>query len=173
MTTEAPVFRRDDLAQFFGSNQRLMRAFEDQATVVQEASGAATSAAAATDALNDATVIVLSANAAFNNERVLRLETGLELDDSDPGYLTIRLKDVARSADYAVTLVPPGDATLFLPLTGTLATRANAETLSLKTIDAPKITGLGNYANDAAAAAGGVPVTGVYRNGSVLMFRVV
>jgi hypothetical protein len=31
---------------------------------------------------------------------------------------------------------------------------------------------LGNYANDAAAAAGGVAVNGVYRNGSVLMVRV-
>ena len=36
-----------------------------------------------------------------------------------------------------------------------------------------KLTAWGNYANDAAAAAGGVPVTGVYRNGSVLMVRVV
>jgi hypothetical protein len=32
---------------------------------------------------------------------------------------------------------------------------------------------LGNYVNDAAAAAGGVPVNGIYRNGSVLMVRVV
>ena len=31
---------------------------------------------------------------------------------------------------------------------------------------------LGNYANDAAAALGGVPVGGIYRNGSVLMQRV-
>ena len=31
---------------------------------------------------------------------------------------------------------------------------------------------LGNYANDAAAATGGVAVGGLYRNGSVLMIRV-
>ena len=31
---------------------------------------------------------------------------------------------------------------------------------------------LGNYANDAAAATDGVPVGGIYRNGSVLMQRV-
>lgn len=30
----------------------------------------------------------------------------------------------------------------------------------------------GNFANDAAAAAGGVAVGGLYRNGSVLMIRV-
>ena len=29
----------------------------------------------------------------------------------------------------------------------------------------------GNYANDGAAAAGGVPIGGIYRNGSVLMVR--
>lgn len=34
------------------------------------------------------------------------------------------------------------------------------------------ISGLGNYANDAAAAAGGVAVDQLYRNGSVLMVRV-
>jgi len=33
-------------------------------------------------------------------------------------------------------------------------------------------TGLGNYVNDAAAAAGGVPLNGLYRNGSLLMTRV-
>lgn len=31
---------------------------------------------------------------------------------------------------------------------------------------------LGNYTNDAAAATGGVPLGGLYRNGSVLMVRV-
>lgn len=34
------------------------------------------------------------------------------------------------------------------------------------------VAGIPNYANDAAAAAGGVPVSGIYRNGSVLMIRV-
>lgn len=34
------------------------------------------------------------------------------------------------------------------------------------------MTALGNYANDAAAATGGVAVGGVYRNGSILMIRV-
>ena len=31
---------------------------------------------------------------------------------------------------------------------------------------------LGNYADDTAAAAGGIPLNGLYRNGSVLMVRV-
>ena len=33
-------------------------------------------------------------------------------------------------------------------------------------------TTIGNYANDAAAATGGVAIGGVYRNGSILMVRV-
>jgi hypothetical protein len=36
-----------------------------------------------------------------------------------------------------------------------------------------RLTGLGNYANDAAAAAGGVAVNELYRNGSVVQIRVV
>jgi hypothetical protein len=34
------------------------------------------------------------------------------------------------------------------------------------------LAGLGNYANDTAAAAGGVAIDGIYRNGSVLQIRV-
>lgn len=35
-----------------------------------------------------------------------------------------------------------------------------------------QFAGLGNYADDTAAAAGGVAIGGFYRNGSVLMVRV-
>lgn len=41
-----------------------------------------------------------------------------------------------------------------------------------KALDAKDLGSLGDYANDAAAAAGGVVVGGFYRNGSVLMVRV-
>lgn len=167
-----PIFLREDLAQFFGSNPRLMRAFEDQSAAVQETTEAVSSTVAATESLQDATVVVLSANGAFTNERILQLEPGLEMVDNGT-HVTIRLEGVARTSDYDVTLIPPGDATLFLPLTGTLVTRENAETLAQKTLSAPKLTALGNHVDDVAAAAGGVPVGGVYRNGSVVMVRVV
>jgi len=36
----------------------------------------------------------------------------------------------------------------------------------------PSITGLGDYADDTAAAAGGVAVSGLYRTGSILKIRV-
>tara|TARA_Y100000401_G_scaffold47262_1_gene36392 strand:+ start:3242 stop:3901 length:660 start_codon:yes stop_codon:yes gene_type:complete len=35
------------------------------------------------------------------------------------------------------------------------------------------IGGLGNYADDAAAAAGGVPINGLYRNGNVIQIRII
>ena len=35
------------------------------------------------------------------------------------------------------------------------------------------IGGLGNYADDAAAQAGGVPINGLYRNGNVIQIRII
>lgn len=55
---------------------------------------------------------------------------------------------------------------------------AGATTQDIISIDATGkiaivgLQSLGNYASDAAAATGGVPVGGLYRNGSVLMIRV-
>ena len=37
----------------------------------------------------------------------------------------------------------------------------------------PSFTNIGDYVNDAAAQAGGVQIGGVYRNGSILMVRVI
>lgn len=44
--------------------------------------------------------------------------------------------------------------------------------LASPTLATPSLSGLGNYADDTAAGAGGVPVGGVYRNGSALQIRV-
>lgn len=166
--SKTPLLRRDDLAQFFGNNLRLMSAFEDQSIAVQEA----TEGVGATAALKDATVIVLSANGDFTNERVLEIGDGIDIDITDTA-VRLSVKDVARTADFGVTFVPPAEVELFLPPEGTLVAAEIDQTLFKKTLDAPKETGLGNYANDAAAAAGGVPVNGAYRNGSVRMIRVV
>lgn len=48
----------------------------------------------------------------------------------------------------------------------------NTERMRISGAGQISISGLGNYANDTAAAAGGVVVNGLYRNGSVLMVRV-
>lgn len=52
---------------------------------------------------------------------------------------------------------------------------AGAPTQDILTVDAagrPGFPQLANYANDAAASAGGVPVGSMYRNGSIIMVRV-
>ena len=48
----------------------------------------------------------------------------------------------------------------------------NVERMRISAAGQISLSGLGNYANDAAASAGGVVVNGLYRNGSVLMIRV-
>ena len=69
----------------------------------------------------------------------------------------------AKQAAYGIDFSPVTFSTGFLKSTGFLVDGSGRM----------NVTAWGNYANDAAAAAGGVPVTGVYRNGSVLMVRVV
>ena len=152
------VIQRWLLEKHFGGDKRMIAEFEALGNSVDETSATVASNLEATDALQDATVIVLSANAAFNNERILKLDPGLEalVDDT---FVTIRLKDVARTIDFPVVLVATTDVQLNVPASGTVVTFEG-------------LAGLGNYANDAAAATGGVAVGSMYRNGSVLMVRV-
>ncbi|MES2902687.1 MAG: hypothetical protein V4696_00735 [Pseudomonadota bacterium] len=172
MREETPLLPRALLAEFFGKNLRLMQGFEQVGLIAEETSEAVASTVAATDSLQDATVLVLSANGAFTNERVLTIGSGIEAVDNGM-TLTLRVKgDVARTEDFGVKFIPPGEAILFLPIEGTLATREGEEMLEGKTLVAPRLATIPNYANDAAAAAGGVEIAQVYRNGSVLMVRV-
>lgn len=152
-------FMREALARHFSNDHRTISAFEQLFDKVEDNDAKLASNADATDALQDATVIVLSPNATLTNERILQLDDGLDAVD-DGVFLTIQLKDVARTENFGVTLIAAGDSVLAVPLVGTVLVREHIG------------FGLGNYANDAAAAAGGVPVEGLYLNGSVLMVRV-
>lgn len=152
--TDVPSLRRDDLAQFFGSNPRLMKAFELHSAAVVDNSDAV----ADTQALKDATVIVLSANGDFTNERVLEVDDGIAIEITDS---TVRLsaKDVARTRDHAATFVPPADVVVFLPPDGTLLSDTS---IAIGAVFA----NLPTFANDAAANTGGVPIRGAYINSS-------
>jgi hypothetical protein len=165
---------RDQLAEAFPNNKRLQRAFEEQSRVVDETAAVVAGNLESTDAINNATVITLSPNATFTNERVLKVGPGIRATVDDT-YVTLEVdpEGAARvEGGYEVLLRAQGVTDLILPMSGTLATRAGSETLQNKTLAGPKLSGLGNYTNDAAAAAGGVPVGGVYRNASALMVRV-
>jgi hypothetical protein len=166
-------YTRQMLGKWFKGDDRMIRAMEDQQKQVTESTTGLQTTAQTTDKLEQAAVIVLAGNEAFTNERVLNLGRGLSGDDRD-GVLTIQTSDIVPlvTGGFSVALVAVGNSQVRLPLTGTLATVGNPETLERKTLDAPSITNIGNYANDGAAAAGGVPVGGIYRNGSVLNVRV-
>lgn len=160
------------LAEAF-DNPRLIAAFEDQSIAVAEASGKAEQLVASTERMEDATVLTLSSNGAFTKERVLTAGSGIAFSDAN-GHLTVRVDiSVARvEGDRPVSFYVTGATSLRLPVTGTLATRMGAETLGNKHLQKPKVSTFGDFADDAAAATGGVPVGGIYRTGSVLKCRV-
>lgn len=164
---------RDLLAKYFGNDPRLVRAFEDQAAAVATATDGLSTTAEATEALQDASVIVLAPNGAFTNERQLVLGQGLTATD-DGSRVTVRTSATVPlvNGGFVVTLTVGGAANILLPLSGTMATLTNPEVLSNKTLSAPKLSTIGNYVDDAAAATGGVPVGGMYRDGSTLKVRV-
>jgi hypothetical protein len=157
----------------FNGDARLVGAFEAQAEVISETQSVVVGNVEATDALQDATVLTLSPNTTFNNERVLRLGPGITATD-DGTYLTLSVNDMVPhvAGGFRLGLTVEADTTLVMPLAGVLSTQDGEETLSRKTLTSPLIAGLLDYADDAAAAAGGVPVEGLYRTGSALKIRV-
>ncbi len=170
MTGKIAISRRS-LAELAKGNPLMVRVLE---AIVQSTETVQSGLAAnveATDALDQATVLTLSANTAFQNERVLQIGAGLSFDLTDDAF-TIASQGPVVSGGFTCVLQTVGNTTVLLPLSGQIATTSNTETLRRKTLDAPKISGLGDYADDAAAAAGGVPVTGFYRTGSALKVRV-
>ena len=81
---------------------------------------------------------------------------------------TVKLGNNADTSKNFLIQVPSvADGTL------TISRENGSQTvLSIDTAGRPSFPQLANYANDAAAASGGVPVGSMYRNGSILMQRV-
>lgn len=166
-TIRIPPFRREDLAQFFSGNPRLMQAFEDQALALEQAADTVE----ATQSIREASVVVLSANGEFTNERVLEVSDDIELEITTTG-LKLKVRNVARAEDYGVTFIPPADVILFLPPEGTLVSAETAAVLENKVLKAPSLASIPDHADDVAAAAGGVAIGQMYRTASVLKVRV-
>ena len=162
---------RGDLSRVFGGNMALVHQFETLQENVATNTEASTAAVEATTTQREATFVTLSANAELPNERVLATGPGLSLDVGTAGQVTLS-SNVFSDNGWPVQLVVTGATTLQLPSAGILATRTNAETFTNKTLAAPKLSGLTNAADDTAAAGAGVPVGGIYRDGSNLKVRV-
>lgn len=161
---------RGELARTFG-NPRVVRQFETMQQAVADVEEATSANVAATGALRDATFLTLSPNTELPNEYVLELGEGMAIE-AESGVARLTVKAPIITSGHTVRLVASNDAELVLPIGGILATRTNAEVLENKTLASPKLSGLANAANDAAAAAAGVPVGGIYRNASALCVRV-
>lgn len=163
---------REVLAHALGGDVRAVRAFEEEASINADTADRLAAQVDATDAINDATVLVLSPNAAFNNERVLKLGDGISARD-DGSTLTLFVDDRVPhvTGGFAVQLQSTQGTFLQLPVRGLLATTDQDESLSNKTLVKPSVSGIGIYADDTAAAAAGVPVGGIYATATALTFR--
>jgi hypothetical protein len=161
---------RNDLSRVF-NNPTMVRKFETLQESVATSAEASTAAVEATQTQRDATYVTLSANAELPNERVLAVGAGLSLDIATAGQVRL-IPSVYTEGGWQIQFVTVGATSLALPTSGFLATRAGVEALSNKTLAAPKLSGLVNAVDDAAAASGGVPVGGIYRDGSNLKVRV-
>lgn len=138
---------RHDLARVFPQNPKMVMAMEALFQQTAIAVQSITTGADATKALNDATVITLSANEAFNNERVLAFDPqSITLTDHGPGATLDIAGRVSVTGVFRCTLTLAADTDVTLPSSGTIPSSADA-----------------TYANDAAAAAGGVPLGGFYK----------
>lgn len=147
------------LAKVFPGEPRLVEEFRTLSDTVDEASTTASDTAQATSALQDATVLTLSANDTLTNERILKLAPGLKATD-DGTYLTVRLdSSVARVKENTVTFLPLDDASLFVEDHGTIMVRQR-----------PIIDPV-SAADDTAAATAGVPVGGLYHTSGTVKVR--
>lgn len=148
------------------------RQFEDMQIRFGSTEDAVTANVEATEKIQDATYLTLSPNAELPNERVLTLGDGLQFTVTEDS-VRIDLSGVPMvDGGHSIRFVTTGDTEVVLPIAGVLATRDGSETFKNKTLASPKVSNLINAADDGAAAGAGVPVGGMYRNGSALMVRV-
>jgi hypothetical protein len=157
MSSGVSSLPRDVLAKALGGDVRAVRAFEQEAAINADTAERLASNVDATDALNDATVLVLSPNAAFNNERVLKLGAGVSAKD-DGAFLTIFVDDEVPHVQggFPVNLTATQATSLLLPTAGQIATTDQAETLSRKILSAALMSNVPDYASDAGAKVGEV-----------------
>ena len=157
--TETTLLTRNLLGKAF-DDPRLIVAFEQLQDRVSKVTDVAQGSTSAVDALNAAAVLVLTATTALKGARVLTAGSGVTIADAG-GKVRVALDGTVPRVQGGrkVTFSATADTQLVLPPNGTLVTFGD-------------LSPGGNYANDAAAAAGGVAVGRFYRNGSAMMLRV-
>lgn len=139
-----------------GIKEKLIRFLEDMFTTGRSNADAIGGVVEGTGAIQDATVLTLSPNAAFNNERVLTAGSGVTLFDGGPGStLIISMSSPVVTNGFVLTFNLPSDATLDLPATGRIPSSSD-----------------GPYADDTAAAAAGINIGEWYaKTGGTVVWR--
>lgn len=146
MTTKVT---RDDLQRLQGMTPKLLRALEELFVDTAAAGETAAGAVAATGAIQNATVLTLSSNAAFNNERVLSGGDGITLTVDDATAIISLANLIVLQGGFKCTFNLMADTSIDLPTSGRVG-----------------LADPGLYADDAAAAAAGVQVGELYRKAS-------
>lgn len=138
---------RDDLSRLFPNNLKAVIAFEQLFLRLGAATEAISAGVDATDALNDATIVTLSPNNTLNNERVLSVDpSSMTITDTGGSVILGLLSVIAATYGYRLAFNLGGDTDVNIPYSGTMLT-----------------SGIGVYADDAAAAVGGVGVGEFYK----------
>lgn len=159
------ILNRADIAKIIGKDpatgqvdQKLILGLESlRDTTITTAAQTATNVEATT-ALQDATVITLSPNDALTRERILAVGPGLSITDNGPGNtVVLGLTNIPSIAGpYRVTFNVNSDADLYLPSSGRIPSSSD-----------------GPFADDVAAAAGGVQISEWYaKTGGTVAWRV-
>ena len=157
---------RDLLAQAFPNQPRMIAEFENLTDLADGTAEQVGLAVAATNEASQASYVTLSANASLPNEFVLTAGNGVTVAVEE-GVVRISTRVRANGVIQFQTLA--ANSIVLIPPTGRLATTGNEETLSSKTLAAPRWTGP-VYADNTAALAGGLVAGDTYRTGlGVLM----
>lgn len=138
-----------------GMRPKIIRWLEDMFLTGRNAAAAADGVSGATSAIQDATVVTLSPNAAFNNERVIQGGDGVSLNDTGTHLVVSMSSPVVTVGGFVLTFNLPSDVTLNLPASGRVPSSAD-----------------GPYADDTAAAAAGVNIGEIYtKTGGSVVWR--
>lgn len=149
MPTYAPlVLNRSDLTRLFPNDIKAQLAFEQLFARVTATGEAVTAGTDATTGINNATVVTLSANDVFANERILSVGPGITITDNGPSSTVVLalLCAIATTGGYRLTLNLNADTNIGLPVGGNIPSSL-----------------VGPYANDAAAAGAGVQIGDIYK----------
>lgn len=142
---------REQIAQAVGTDVATILAFEELFRSVVDGTGATTLNAAATKELQDASVLTLSPNDTFTNERVIAAGQGIELIDTGSNLIIATLFNIAMNGGYRLTINLPADLNVSIPFSGTVMIEENPSAV------------LPEYATNALALSGGLVAGDLFR----------